>query len=109
MKPSTAPSSVVLCEEDLNNARSIMSCGGLIRAGHDGDRIVTMEDLWTSANEQKGSAVGDGTEQAVVDPPTARYVAFYFSAHWCPPCRSFTPQLVQTYNHLRSQAPQRDF
>ena len=25
----------------------------------------------------------------------AKYVAVYFSAHWCPPCRKFTPQLVE--------------
>jgi thiol-disulfide isomerase/thioredoxin len=24
-------------------------------------------------------------------------VVLYFSAHWCPPCRSLTPQLAQTY------------
>lgn len=26
------------------------------------------------------------------------YVLVYFSAHWCPPCRKFTPKLVKLYN-----------
>merc|ERR1712093_485137 len=25
-------------------------------------------------------------------------VCFYFSAHWCPPCRGFTPVLCEFYN-----------
>lgn len=28
-------------------------------------------------------------------------IGIYFSAHWCPPCRAFTPQLVKTYNALK--------
>ena len=24
-------------------------------------------------------------------------VGIYFSAHWCPPCRGFTPKLVESY------------
>jgi nucleoredoxin len=25
----------------------------------------------------------------------------YFSAHWCPPCRGFTPELVKVYNKMK--------
>jgi len=27
----------------------------------------------------------------------AKHVMIYFSAHWCPPCRGFTPQLAKAY------------
>jgi len=29
-------------------------------------------------------------------------VLLYFSAHWCPPCRRFTPKLIEFYNKLKS-------
>lgn len=29
-------------------------------------------------------------------------VGIYFSAHWCPPCRGFTPKLVETYKKLKA-------
>jgi len=32
--------------------------------------------------------------------------AFYFSAHWCGPCRKFTPQLVDFYNRVAPQHPE---
>ena len=35
-----------------------------------------------------------------------KLVALYFSAHWCPPCRKFTPQLVDYYNRVAPQHPE---
>lgn len=30
-------------------------------------------------------------------------IGLYFSAHWCPPCRQFTPLLVQVYRKLHAK------
>merc|ERR1712173_180160 len=28
-------------------------------------------------------------------------IGLYFSAHWCPPCRAFTPKLATVYNDIK--------
>ncbi|MEO6870986.1 MAG: thioredoxin-like domain-containing protein, partial [Chthoniobacterales bacterium] len=35
-----------------------------------------------------------------------KLIAFYYSAHWCAPCRKFTPQLVDYYNRVAPQHPE---
>jgi nucleoredoxin len=35
-----------------------------------------------------------------------KLIAIYFSAHWCPPCRKFTPELVEYYNRVAPQHPE---
>ena len=35
-----------------------------------------------------------------------KLIALYFSAHWCAPCRKFTPQLVEYYNRAVPQHPE---
>ena len=31
-----------------------------------------------------------------------RVIGIYFSAEWCPPCKGFTPKLVEFYNKLKA-------
>lgn len=33
------------------------------------------------------------------------FLGLYFSAHWCPPCRSFTPELARKYTKYKQQYP----
>jgi nucleoredoxin len=35
-----------------------------------------------------------------------KLVGLYFSAHWCGPCRKFTPQLVEYYNRVAPAHPE---
>ncbi|RLM75148.1 putative nucleoredoxin 3 [Panicum miliaceum] len=36
---------------------------------------------------------------------TGKTVGLYFGAHWCPPCRAFTKQLIEAYNELKILRP----
>lgn len=40
----------------------------------------------------------DGAEVAATRLLDTDYLLLYFSAHWCPPCRAFTPKFVDFYN-----------
>ncbi|KAL6064460.1 16 kDa thioredoxion [Balamuthia mandrillaris] len=42
-------------------------------------------------------------EKVTRDTLHGKKVGVYFSAHWCPPCRGFTPTLVEFYEELKSQ------
>ncbi|KAI3698480.1 hypothetical protein L2E82_42055 [Cichorium intybus] len=44
----------------------------------------------------------DGNKVRVSD-LVGKHVLLYFSAHWCPPCRAFTPKLVETYHEIKKK------
>ena len=49
-----------------------------------------------------GSKLKDARQKSVsVDKLSDKTIGVYFSAHWCPPCRTFTPKLVDFYNSLK--------
>jgi len=48
--------------------------------------------------EEKSKAVLKNLGEDLIAKTEGKPIGLYFSAHWCPPCRSFTPQLAQWYN-----------
>eukprot|EP00668_Euglena_longa_P029114 GGOE01036458.1.p1 GENE.GGOE01036458.1~~GGOE01036458.1.p1 ORF type:complete len:184 (-),score=58.05 GGOE01036458.1:138-689(-) len=49
----------------------------------------------TSATETEVCRLSEKLDGAIV--------GLYFSAHWCPPCRGFTPSLVKFYNSMKEK------
>ncbi|TYZ68065.1 hypothetical protein PybrP1_010286 [[Pythium] brassicae (nom. inval.)] len=48
----------------------------------------------------------DGVQSTVKVLDGKQVVGIYFSAHWCPPCRAFTPVLSATYEELLEKHPE---
>lgn len=72
----------------------------------DGERFpwipLSMED------ELGSNFIGKGDAPVEKSSFAGKYIGIYFSAHWCPPCRNFTPKLVQFYNK-RKELGHNDF
>ncbi|XP_052801036.1 nucleoredoxin-like [Mya arenaria] len=49
-----------------------------------------------------GKLLKDGKEVEANDELKGKIVGLYFSAHWCPPCRIFTPELIRIYEKVKS-------
>jgi len=48
----------------------------------------------------------DGSGQTVaLESLSGKKIGIYFSAHWCGPCRNFTPKLVETYKKVKAKNP----
>ncbi|GFO50092.1 nucleoredoxin-like [Plakobranchus ocellatus] len=47
-------------------------------------------------------AKADGSKTSTQSLAECDLIGVYFSAHWCPPCRGFTPQLASCYNAIKA-------
>jgi nucleoredoxin len=56
----------------------------------------TFEDTFPATVTKQG---GEEVSSTSFD---SKHLLLYFSAHWCPPCRRYTPELVEIYNQLTS-------
>jgi len=57
----------------------------------------------TIADIMTGTVIDHSGKEITIDSlKTKSAIGVYFSAHWCPPCKGFTPKLVETYNKIKA-------
>lgn len=61
------------------------------------------ESSWLNKYFGDELVLADGSKVSVSTLKGKKVIGIYFSAHWCPPCRGFTPVLVKTYNKLQKE------
>ena len=71
--------------------------------------LATFPDGWTSPADVTACLAGAPLTNSTLasfdwsrDVATKSIIGLYFSAHWCPRCRAFTPQLVAWYNKMKA-------
>jgi nucleoredoxin len=64
-------------------------------------------DFFSELEPKLISAKGEKAAPFKNEGANPKYTAIYYSAHWCPPCRAFTPKLVKWYNGF--QPKHKDF
>jgi len=57
--------------------------------------------LWEALGEEVLNGEGDTVDIKELRGP-GKVLGLYFSAHWCPPCRQFTPKLVECYTACKA-------
>jgi len=60
----------------------------------------TMSEIWPDQILAPKAAAQNAIESASLKD---KYLMLYFSAHWCPPCRAFTPKLSKAYEKMKAE------
>jgi len=109
---------------DLKNSLSkkykVQGIPTLVIVGEDGETITTAGRKAISSDpsgekfpwkpptirEALSGDFVDGSGKTVqLDALSGKKIGLYFSAHWCGPCRGFTPKLVETYKKVKEKNP----
>lgn len=73
-----------------------ISLGGLVKP----NPVAILNAAIASGKILEKAESEEDLRPIAADSLTGKIVGLYFSAHWCPPCRSFTPHLAQKYKEL---------
>ncbi|KAG7585157.1 Thioredoxin domain [Arabidopsis thaliana x Arabidopsis arenosa] len=61
----------------------------------------TLESLLVSGD--LNYVLGKDGAKVLISDLVGKNILIYFSAHWCPPCRAFTPKLVEVYKQIKER------
>lgn len=76
--------------------------GSQLRAAARGNQKEAVGDISPALQDLFGTRLVNARGQSVSPAELeGKKIGIYFSALWCPPCRNFTPKLVDTYNQLQ--------
>jgi thiol-disulfide isomerase/thioredoxin len=64
----------------------------------------SLEQLFQSVPHLVGPNNEDKIDTKTLWKDDVKSVGFYFSAHWCPPCRAFTPKLAELYKEAQQSS-----
>jgi len=89
----------------------VISADGVeeVQADSEGEKFPwkpkTFAEIWPDqiiADEESGGGMLDSSTIK------SKYLMLYFSAHWCPPCKMFTPVLSEAYKKLKEERKEED-
>jgi nucleoredoxin len=55
--------------------------------------------------DEIANSKGEATPKSVLQ---GKYIGIYFGAHWCAPCRSFAPQLIDWFANFKKNHASKD-
>jgi len=61
----------------------------------------TPPTVWEVLGDEFMKGDGESVDLSELRGP-GKVIGLYFSAHWCPPCKGFTPKLVETYKKIKA-------
>ena len=91
-----------LAKEDQKLISELTAAASPKTAIAEKDTQAGKEKASDTLSELFGSKLKNAKKSSMsIDELAGKTIGVYFSAHWCPPCRAFTPNLVKFYNSLK--------
>ncbi|MQL80144.1 hypothetical protein Taro_012591 [Colocasia esculenta] len=114
---STLPTLVVVGPDGKTlqaNAAELVEEHGAAAYPFSAERVAELEEMERARREAQtlesllvsgelDYVIAKDGHKVPVSELVGKNILLYFSAHWCPPCRGFTPRLIQVYHEIMAK------